>query len=64
MENKKRCCCRNKKADMTVNQASKEYSGIAVNEADGNETDAALVKERTATLNNNPRSEEPYNSEK
>lgn len=64
MENKKRCGCRKTKVTTDANQASKEYSGIAVNQADGDAVDATLVKERTATLNNNPRSEEPYNSTK
>lgn len=36
-------------------QDALNYSGIAVNEADNDEVDGELVRERTRTLNNNPR---------
>lgn len=56
--NKKRCCCRRKAAQTSSTEvASKDYPGVAINQADGEKTDADLVKERTATLNNNPRSD-------
>lgn len=32
-----------------------DYSGIAVNKGDDGKCDSSLVKERTRTLNNNPR---------
>lgn len=31
------------------------YPGVAINQADDKEVDPKLVKERTRTLNNNPR---------
>jgi hypothetical protein len=51
-EKKKRCCCRNKKQE---SKAGEEYPGVAINQADDNKVSKNLVKERTETLNNNPR---------
>lgn len=48
MEEKKSCCC-------TKKQTEEELPGAAVNVADNDKVDAELVKERTSTLNNNPR---------
>lgn len=42
------CCCSRK-------NAQEDLPGAAINEADGNKVDEALVEERTKTLNNNPR---------
>ncbi|MDE6311067.1 MAG: hypothetical protein K2L96_04535 [Muribaculaceae bacterium] len=35
----------------------KKYPGVAIDSADENDVDRELVKERTKTLNNNPRDE-------
>lgn len=53
-EKKKRCCC-GKKNRQSGNSASQEFPGVAVNKADDNVNSVALEKERTRTLNNNPR---------
>lgn len=37
-----------------IEEAVKEYPGVAVNSADNNDESRSLVKERTKTLNNNP----------
>ena len=47
-------CKRKNKAEETVKDAGR-YPGVAVNSADNNKTERTLEKERTATLNNNPR---------
>lgn len=39
-------------------QALKDYPGVAVNQADGDKDTVKLEKERTCTLNNNPRNNE------
>lgn len=54
-EKKKRCCCR-KSAEK--NTPSQSYPGVAVNEGDNNKDTHKLQKERTATLNNNPRNDD------
>ncbi len=36
-------------------QDALQYPGVAVNDADHNDVDGALERERTRTLNNNPR---------
>ena len=57
MEKKKTCgCCRTKKTEK-LNPAD-EYSGVAANEADDGKVTTKLEKERTRTLNNNPRNDE------
>lgn len=38
-----------------VNTEKDYYIGEAINQADNNKVDPELVKERTATLNENPR---------
>lgn len=38
--------------------ARQQYPGVAVNEADDGKVDKELVKERTRTLNNNPRNDQ------
>ncbi len=53
-EKKKRCCC-GKKTKRSSESASQEFPGVAINKADGNACSEALEKERTRTLNNNPR---------
>lgn len=51
-EKKKRCCCRSKKQEA---KASDEFPGVAIDMADDDKVSKKLVKERTETLNNNPR---------
>lgn len=51
-EKKKRCCCK-KTAEKTT--PSQSYPGVAINEGDDGKDTRELQKERTATLNNNPR---------
>lgn len=41
-----------------IEQAERDYPGIAVNNADHAKDNKALQKERTHTLNNNPRNTE------
>lgn len=43
------------KAGDAVKQGLKDLPGVAVNDADGDKVTPSLVKERTRTLNNNPR---------
>lgn len=53
----KRCCCR-KKDNASVEKhehAINEYPGTSVDVADCENVTKAEVKERTKTLNNNPR---------
>lgn len=38
-----------------ITRAAEDYPGAAINVADSQKSDPALVKERTKTLNNNPR---------
>lgn len=57
METKRKCCCKSRKT-VSKDQAAEEYSGIAINKADGNKVTEKLVKERTETLNDNPRSDD------
>lgn len=57
MEKKHKCCCGSKK-EATKAENEQKYSGVAVNESNGEKVDADLVKERTATLNNNPRNDQ------
>lgn len=57
-EKKKRCCCRKSepaRKEAAAAEDSAVYPGVAVNDADDGKVDKNLVKERTATLNNNPR---------
>lgn len=56
MESKKKCCCKKKVTTKVENEQM--YSGVAVNQADGNKVDPELVRERTSTLNNNPRNDQ------
>lgn len=51
-EKKKRCCCRSKKQEV---KADNEYPGVAIDRADDEKVSKKLVKERTETINNNPR---------
>lgn len=39
-------------------KALQDYPGAAIDVADKDKVDPALVKERTATINDNPRSDE------
>lgn len=50
MEEKKTCGCSCKKQE-----AREDLPGAAVNAADNDKVNEDLVKERTSTLNNNPR---------
>ncbi len=38
--------------------APDEFPGAAINEADDNKVDKKLIKERTKTINNNPRNDD------
>lgn len=40
-----------------IEKAEQTYPGVAINEADDDADTKELVKERTCTLNNNPRNE-------
>lgn len=40
-----------------IEKAEQTYPGVAINEADDDAYTKELVKERTCTLNNNPRNE-------
>lgn len=59
METKRKCCS---KAKLTKEEekikGEQEYSGVAVNVGDDNKDNSQLVKERTRTLNNNPRNDQ------
>ncbi len=44
-----------KSTQQDIDAATDKYPGMAVNESDDEKVDAKLVKERTRTLNNNPR---------
>lgn len=46
--------CKDKKTSMDV-KAEKEYPGAAIDRADCDKANPAEVKDRTKTLNNNPR---------
>lgn len=48
-------CGSSHQKDKSLDKASREFPGMAVNQGDSDKTDASLVKERTRTLNNNPR---------
>lgn len=50
MEEKKTCGC-----GCTKQEAREDLPGAAVNAADNDKVNEDLVKERTSTLNNNPR---------
>lgn len=54
MENKRKCCTP-KATDLKPQDI---YSGASIDTADDNRTTKELVKERTATLNNNPRNDD------
>ena len=41
-----------------IDKASREFPGVAVNQGDCGQINPKLVKERTKTLNNNPRNNE------
>ncbi|MBD5209780.1 MAG: hypothetical protein HDS69_10685 [Bacteroidales bacterium] len=47
----------NKTTQSEIEEARRDLPGAAVNAADENADNSELVKERTATLNNNPRNE-------
>lgn len=55
MENKRKCCCKTKETEVKPQDL---YAGAAVDTADANKTTKEMVKERTATLNNNPRNKD------
>lgn len=38
-------------------KAARKYPGVAIDRADDNRVDAQMVKDRTCTLNNNPRND-------
>lgn len=40
-----------------LEKAAQKYPGVEINDADNDADNAKLVKERTCTLNNNPRNE-------
>ncbi len=59
MTPKRKCGCRKKtNANNDVNTGAQIYSGVAIDKADNDKTTPQLVKERTATVNNNPRNDD------
>ncbi len=50
-------CKKKTTAAETLSDDMKKYPGVAIDNADDNDVDRKLVKERTKTLNNNPRDE-------
>lgn len=42
----------------TVDDGARKYSGVAIDVADSEKTSVKLEKERTKTLNNNPRNDD------
>ena len=56
METAKKNACRGK------NEAAKTKPGVALNIADRDKVDARMVKDETAELNLNPRSEKLFNN--
>jgi len=55
METKKSYSCRYKDDRKKIEE--QKYSGLAINAANDNKVNKDLIRERTATLNNNPRNE-------
>lgn len=60
MEKKTKCgkASKEKKGKNAEIQPEDLYSGVSINTGDNNSMDSALIKERTRTLNNNPRNSE------
>jgi len=52
----------NNEASATKADDAGKYPGVAIDVADGDETNAADVKERTLTLGFNPRNEKKFSS--
>ncbi|MBO4978097.1 MAG: hypothetical protein J6C67_05210 [Muribaculaceae bacterium] len=46
------------KDNNAVSGNGKKYPGVAINKADHNKVDKELVKERTRTLDSNPRNDD------
>lgn len=58
MEEKRKCCFKAKLSkDDEMTKGEQEYSGVAVNRGDNEKNSPELIKERTRTLNNNPRND-------
>lgn len=50
--------CKKRTKSETAARDAGRYPGVAVNRADENDVNRKLEKERTATLNNNPRNDQ------
>lgn len=48
---------KNFETETKLEDASKDYPGVAINEGDNNKDDEKLQKERTCTLGYNPRNQ-------
>lgn len=57
MESNTKRCCKTKKTNQSEKPAQ-DYAGVAVNIADDNTVDAKMVKDRTKSMNNNPRNDD------
>lgn len=58
MEAKRKCCSKAKLTkEEEITKGEQEYSGVAVNSGDNEKDNPELIKERTRTLNNNPRND-------
>lgn len=58
MDSKRKCGCSKNSNANEVNTGAQTYSGVAIDKADDDKTNPQLVKERTATINNNPRNDD------
>jgi hypothetical protein len=58
METKRKCCKKAAASKEEKAQGAREYSGVAINRGDDNAVSPELVRERTSTLNNNPRNDQ------
>ena len=50
--------CKRKSTVKNESTSAQKYSGVAIDIANDNQVSRKLEKERTATLNNNPRNED------
>lgn len=58
MNSKRKCGCRKNNNANDLNTSAQTYSGVAIDKADDDKINPQLVKERTATINNNPRNDD------
>lgn len=58
METKRKCCSKAKLSKSEeITKGEQEYSGVAINRGDNDKDSKELIRERTRTLNNNPRND-------